>query len=335
MGVLALRRRRKTDFQRAADGSMTLMEHLFELRDRLFKACLGVLAGMVLGWFLSKPTLNLLTEPYCAAMRDAATSDNGGVTPADWSCEGKLLQLQAGAGLMIQLKLTMWLGLMVGAPIWLYQLWAFIAPGLHRHERRWAYAFTGAAAPLFVLGGLLAYYVVVKGLEFLLSFAPDNVATQLEIGGYIDFITSLMLLFGVAFEFPLAILLLNVAGVLSATRMLSWWRIIVFLFFAFAAVATPTADPFGMTFLALALSALYFAAVGLAFLNDRRRRRKDREHFGNLSDDEVSPLEYDGATVDEIDPVASAEPVLPSAPVTAPEPVAPPRALDRRYDDIT
>jgi sec-independent protein translocase protein TatC len=332
MGLLPVRRRRREEFERAADGSMTLMEHLRELRDRLFKAVLGVVAGMILGWFLSDFVLNLLTDPFCAAVREIAIDKNGGTPPADWTCDGHLIQLKAGAGLQVRLQVSMWIGLIVAGPIWLYQLWAFIAPGLHRHERRWAYAFAGAAAPLFALGALLAYVVVAQGLALLLSFSPDDTASTLELTGYIDFITGLMLLFGVAFEFPLAILLLNVAGVVSAKKLLSWWRVIVFLFFLFAAVATPTADPFGMTFLALALSALYFGACGLAALNDKRRARKSGESFGNLSDDEISPLSFEPAEGAES---LAAEPVAVAAPLPPVEPVAAPTPLERRYDDIT
>jgi sec-independent protein translocase protein TatC len=188
---------------------------------------------------------------------------------------------------------------------------------------------------------VLAYYVVAFGLHFLLQFASDNAGNAIELLGYIDFVTGMMLVFGVAFEFPLAILLLNVAGVVSARRLLSWWRFIVFIFFAFAAVATPTGDPFGMTAFALALSGLYFGAVGLAFLNDRRRARRDRENFGDLSDDEISPLEYDNAPVDELHPVAAAEPVggpepvTASGAVTASGSVGTAQPLERRYDDVT
>jgi sec-independent protein translocase protein TatC len=307
------------------------MEHLYELRDRLFKACLAIVAGMIVGWFFAERVQDLLQQPYmeyCLGVEDDASQ-----------CE--FLVLGVGDPLKLQLKITMWLGLIIAAPLWMYQLWAFVAPGLHRHERRWTYAFAAAAAPLFALGAVLAYFVVALGLNFLLQFASDNAGEAIELLGYIDFVTGMMLIFGVAFEFPLAILLLNVAGVVSAKRLLSWWRIIVFLFFAFAAVATPTGDPFGMTAFALALSALYFGAVGLAFLNDKRRARRDRENFGNLSDDEISPLEYDEASVDELDPVTASEPVEASGPVTAsgavagPGPVAAPQPLDRRYDDVT
>jgi sec-independent protein translocase protein TatC len=323
--------RRKQQFQRAADGSMTLMEHLYELRDRLFKACLAILAGMIIAWFFAERVQDLLQQPYmeyCLDVEQDATQ-----------CE--FLILNVGDPLKLQLKITLWLGLIIAGPFWLYQLWAFVAPGLHRHERRWTYAFAAAAAPLFALGAVLAYYVVAFGLHFLLQFASDNAGNAIELLGYIDFVTGMMLVFGVAFEFPLAILLLNVAGVVSAKRLLSWWRFIVFIFFAFAAVATPTGDPFGMTAFALALSGLYFGAVGLAFLNDRRRARKDRENFGDLSDDEISPLEFDNAPVDEVDPVAAAEPIAGPEPVaasgsvTASGPVGAPQPLERRFDDVT
>jgi sec-independent protein translocase protein TatC len=334
-----LRRDRKQQFERAADGSMTLMEHLYELRDRLFKACLAIVAGMIIGWFLAPPVLDILQSPYCDFDSTLARNNNGGTLPADWKCG--FVQLGVADLLLLRLKVAMWVGLIVAAPMWMFQLWAFIAPGLHRHERRWTYAFAAAAAPLFALGAVLAYWAVAFGLEFLLDFANEDITTTLEITRYVSFVTGMMLLFGVAFEFPLAILLLNVAGVVSGRRLLKWWRIVVFLFFLFAAIATPTGDPFGMSLLALALSALYFGAVGLAFLNDKRRARRDRENFGNLSDDETSPLEYDDAAVNEIDPVAPSEPVAGSEPVTASGAVtasgsvATALPLDRRFDDVT
>jgi sec-independent protein translocase protein TatC len=334
-----LRRNRKNQFARAADGSMTLMEHLYELRDRLFRACVAIVAGTIVGWFLADWVLHILQSPYCDFNASIASEKNGGTLPADWNCG--FVQLGVTDLLVLKLKIAMWCGLIISAPLWMYQLWAFIAPGLHRHERRWTYAFAAAAAPLFALGAVLAYYCVAFGLEFLLNITNADVTTTLEITRYVSFVTGMMLLFGVAFEFPLAILLLNVAGVVTGRRMLKWWRIVVFLFFLFAAVATPTGDPFGMSLLAMALSALYFGAVGLAFLNDKRRARRDRENFGNLSDDEISPLEYDDAPVDELDPVAPAEPVGASEPVaasgavTASGSVASALPLDRSYDDIT
>ena len=226
------------------------------------------------------------------------------------------------------MKIALWIGLIIAAPIWLYQLWAFIAPGLHRHERRWAYGFAGVAAPLFAMGSVAAYFVVAKGLAFLLQFTPANTVVQLEITKYVDFVTGFMMLFGVAFEFPLIVVLFNIAGLASAKRLLGWWRIAVFLMFVFAAVATPTPDPFGMTALASALAALYFGAVGFAFLNDRRRGR--RALYADLADDEVSKLD-DGVEPVGVDAGVSAS----SLDLAVVEPVRAPLPLDRRFDDVT
>jgi sec-independent protein translocase protein TatC len=305
-----LRRRGPSQFQRASDGSMTLIEHVRELRNRLFKASLAILVGFGVGYALSKPVLNVLQDPYCNL---PGSMVNG-------KCN--FVQLGPADYLILQLKVALWVGLIVAGPVWLYQLWAFIAPGLHRHERRWAYIFTAIAAPLFALGAFLAFFVVQKGLEFLLSIADENITQTLEIGRYISFVTNLILIFGVAFEFPLVVLLLNFTGMVSGKRMLGWWRVAVFVFFAFSAVVTPTPDPFGMTALAIALCALYFIAVGVALVNDRRRARRNTLYAG-LSDDEISPLDT------EPEPVEAGEPVDAITPVSAPQP------LERRYDDMT
>jgi sec-independent protein translocase protein TatC len=310
--AFSLLRRGPSNFERAADGSMTLIEHLRELRFRLFRASLGILVGFVVGYLLSAWVMHILEQPYCdlPQSRDPATGD----------C--RLLQLGPADVLLLQLRISLWIGLIVASPVWLYQLWAFIAPGLHRHERRYAYAFAAIAAPLFAAGGFLAFYVVRTGLEFLLEIGPDNIQTTLEVGRYFSFVTNLILIFGVAFEFPLIVLMLNFVGLASAKRLLSWWRVAVFAFFAFSAIATPTPDPFGMTALAMCLCVLYFTAVGVAFINDRRKRRR-QESFAGLDDDEASPLEFDA------EPVEAGEPLESVAPVAAPLPV------ERRYDETT
>ncbi|MFI6783188.1 twin-arginine translocase subunit TatC [Micromonospora sp. NPDC050276] len=316
--AFALRKRGPSTFERAADGSMTLIEHVRELRNRLFRASLGIVVGFGLGIWLAGPVLHLLQQPYCDLPK--ARLANG-------MCN--FVQLGPADLFLLQLKVALWVGLIVAAPIWLYQLWAFIAPGLHRHERRYAYVFTALAAPLFAAGAVLAYFVTSKGLEFLLNVSGGgDITTTLDITRYISFITNLILLFGVAFEFPLLVLMLNFVGIASAKRLLSWWRVAIFVFFAFSAVVTPTPDPFGMTALALCLSALYFAAVGVAFINDRRRGR-GKEVYAGIGDDEVSPLEFDA------DPVVAGQRVDSAAPIGEPEPIAAPAPIERRYDDMT
>lgn len=300
--------------------AMTLMEHLRELRTRLFRASLAIVFGFAVGFWLSSSVKKFIQSPYCDMSRTVAIHNNNGVLPTDYKCT--FVQLGVGDGLTLSLKIALWVGLLIAAPIWLYQLWAFIAPGLHKHERKWAYWFTGIAAPLFGLGAALAFVVVSHGLSFILQFNGPDTTVLLDVTKYFSFITNFMLIFGVAFEFPLVILLFSFSGMMTGRKMLGWWRVAVFLLFAFSAIATPTADPFGMTFLALALCALYFGAVGIALINDRRRRRKERASA--VHDDEASPLDLDGEEI--IDRHAEDDVV---------QPVAPARPLENRYDDMT
>ncbi|MEV4817716.1 twin-arginine translocase subunit TatC [Micromonospora tulbaghiae] len=316
--AFGLKKRGPSNFARAADGSMTLMEHIRELRNRLFRASLAILVGFGFGIWLATPVRVLLSKPYC----DLPQS----IDPETGKC--LFVQLGVADVFLLNLKIGLWVGLIIAAPVWLYQLWAFIAPGLHRHERRYAYVFTALAAPLFAAGAVLAFFVTTKGLEFLLNVSGDDITTNLEVTRYISFVTNLILLFGVAFEFPLIVLMLNFVGLASAKRLLSWWRVAVFVFFAFAAVVTPTPDPFGMTALAICLCALYFAAVGVAFLNDRRRGR-GREAYAGIADDEVSPLDLSD------EPVPAGGRIEASEPIGVPEPIVAPKPIERRYDDMT
>jgi sec-independent protein translocase protein TatC len=303
---------------------MTLLEHLQELRSRLFRASLGIAVGFGVGWWLKGRVMTLLQDPYCrVAYKQAVTfahTHNQPVNPS-WQCP--MLMTQVTDGLVLNMQIALWIGLILTAPVWMYQLWAFIAPGLHRHERRWAYAFAGVAGPLFALGAVMAYLVVGRGLEFLMGFA-GVAQVNLEIKNYFDFVTGLILLFGLAFEFPLVVVLFNMAGIATYKRLLGWWRIAVFVFFAFAAIAIPTGDPFSMSALGLGLTALYFAAVLFAYINDKRRDRRHRSMYGDVGDDEISPLDFDDA-----------EPVEAGTALTATEPVTPAQPLERRYDDMT
>jgi sec-independent protein translocase protein TatC len=294
---------------------MPLIEHLLELRSRLFKATVGALIGTVVSFFFSRQILDFLEQPYCQAQ-----------TAAHKTCQA-LQFLGPTDYLVTQLKFGLYVGVLVSSPIWLYQLWSFITPGLHKNERRWAYSFVAVAAPLFAAGAILAYFVIAKGLEFLLSFnAGSGVVANLELTRYMDFVTGMMVLFGCGFEFPLVVVMLNFAGLVSARRLLSWWRVSIFVMFLFAAIVTPTPDPFGMTALALPMTALYFIAVGVAFANDRRKARvAAAAGFGNVSDDEASPITYDVGEIDTVD--TAADYVEPSR-STEIEP-----APRRRFDD--
>lgn len=297
--------KRPTQFQRAADGQMTLFEHLRELRGRLFKATLGVLVGMILGLVVASRATKFLIAPYCNlhAQLQCTFSASG---PLD--------------AFLVNLKVALYVGLLVSAPIWLYQLWAFIAPGLHRRERRYTYTFAAIAAPLFAAGVILAHLIVSKSLHFLLG--STSFVVLVGIDGYFSFVTNLMLLFGVAFEFPLLILMLNMVGMVSGKRLLGWWRPAIFLMFLFGAIVTPTPDPFGMSILAACMGLLYFGAVGVALINDRRKGRNQR--YAHLDDDATSALDFD-------DP----EGIEPGDKISVSDTVAPAAPLERRYDDFT
>ncbi|WP_249713752.1 twin-arginine translocase subunit TatC [Rhizomonospora bruguierae] len=318
------RRRAAGSFERAADGSMTLVEHLRELRSRLFKASLAVVAGLVVGVFFARHIQDFLNSPYCDFQREHWTGP--GAFRCDFNARSPVDTF------LLQLRIGLYAGLLIGSPIWLYQLWAFIAPGLHRRERRYTYAFTAVAVPLFAAGAFLAWFVVSKSLVFFLGM--NDFQISIDVTGYFDFVTGVMLLFGIAFEFPLAVVMLNFAGVVTARRLLGWWRPVIFLTFLFAAIVTPTPDPFGMTALAAAMGLLYFGAVFVAYLNDRRRARKNAIYAG-LDDDEVSPLEMEYERVGAAEPIGTAEPVEPPSPVDPPAPIQRPRPLDDRYDETT
>ncbi|MCH7231536.1 twin-arginine translocase subunit TatC [Glycomyces sp. L485] len=288
--------RRKSKFQRAADGSMTLMEHLQDLRTRLVIAILVILVGTAVAMVFSKSVIEFLAQPYCSA--SGAPIEDGEQALCNFTLNSPVSHIG------LYLKVSLYMALVATSPIWLYQLWAFIAPGLHRNERKYAYMFIGIAAPLFLAGAVLAYFVVSHGLEFIMLLQQDTgLQIALNLENYINFYLAVMLVFGLGFEFPLIMLMLNVMGIVTARKMLSWWRIVVFVSFLFTAIFTPTPDPFGMTALAICMLILYMGAVGIATINDKRRGIHDEPEW---SDDEAGDIgEADG--VGAADPVGSSE----------------------------
>src|SRR5216683_2879619 len=199
-------------------------------------------------------------------------------------------------GFFIHLKIIFVVGLLVSSPIWFYQLWAFIAPGLYARERRWTFAFVGTAVPLFALGGGFAYLAMTRGLHFLLALVPGGAVALITVDTYLGYAMAMLLIFGLAFEVPLVIVMLNAAGVLTHARIKKWRRMMIFGVFAFAAVATPSPDPFSMLLLAVPCVILVELAEVFAWLNDRRRARRPSMYEG-LADDELAPIDL-AETVD-------------------------------------
>lgn len=280
------------------DGSMTLMEHLYELRNRAAVAMLALVAGGVLGffWWGMHPfglvsLSELLTGPYCGLPPEVR------LTPTPGQCQ--LQQNSPFDAFNTRLQVGLAAGAVLTGPVWLYQIWAFVTPGLHTTERRFAISFVGVASILFAVGAVLAYYVVPAGLSFLVGLGDGAFFVALSGKAYVGFLLVMLLVFGVSFELPLLIVMLNAAGVLPYAKLRSWQRGSLFGLFVFAAVATPGQDPISMLALALALVLLFEMAVLITYLHDRRMARQRAEQgWDALDPDEPAPLDH------RVEPVA-------------------------------
>jgi sec-independent protein translocase protein TatC len=281
--------------QRSVDGTMSLRDHIAELRSRLLKALFWVLVGAVVGWILYPQILDVLKEPYCALPSDRRFNPSNG--------EGcQLAFFGPMDGFVLRLKIGVACGIVLSSPFWLYQLWSFVTPGLRRHEKRWTTVFVLSATLLFAAGAVLSYFTIGKALSLLINLAGPGTVAVLSVTDYVGFVMAMLLVFGAAFELPLLVSMLNLVGVLSAARLIRWQRMAIFLIFVFAAVATPSQDPFSMLMLAIPMSLLFEVSVLLAWVHDRRKaRREAAESFTGLDDDEISPLDTTLSPVDEPD----------------------------------
>jgi len=248
-------------------GRMPLLDHFRELRSRVVKSALAITLGSIIGWFFYNEIITKLAEPVC----DLRAAQESGAA----SCGALYINGVLGP-LNLQIKVAILSGIIITAPLWLYQLWAFIAPALHRKEKRNSILFFIAATPFFGVGAYLGYSILPIAVRVLFGFTPTSLANLVKFDDYLDFVMRAILLFGIAFELPVFLVTFNLIGFLSGKAILKPWRIWVFAICLFVAGFTPSADPLSMLALALPLIALYLMAGGIALLNDRRRERRDR-----------------------------------------------------------
>ncbi|HET7173739.1 MAG TPA: twin-arginine translocase subunit TatC [Nocardioidaceae bacterium] len=260
---------------------MTLSEHLRELRNRLFVSVCAVLLAMILAWIFYNRLFGLLLDPYDSVVKHLA---------AKQGIHAEAVINDVSGPFMLRAKISLMAGIVLASPVWLYELWAFIMPGLHRNERRWTMLFVAIASPLFLGGVWLGYEVLPKGLTVLLSFTPERVTNLVDVDGYFSFVLRVLLVFGVAFEIPLFVVLLNLAGVVKARHLARWRSWIIFLTFVFAAVATPSTDPITMLLLALPMTALFLISEVIARAVDAHRARAAEVDYSGFEDDEASPI---------------------------------------------
>jgi sec-independent protein translocase protein TatC len=246
---------------------MSVLDHLRELRRRMIVVVLIISAGAVVGWIIYGPLLHFLEHPYCSVPykhRFPGTKD----------AKCNLVYSQPLSGFTTRLKVSFIAGTVFSAPFWLYQIWGFITPGLRKNERKYTVIFIAASSVLFALGVTLAYVVLAKGLGVLIGTSGSGTQALLTVDSYLSFVTLMLVIFGAAFELPLLVVMANMAGVMPAKLLKKSQRIAIFLIFLFAAVATPSTDPFTMCAMAIPMCLLFEGAVLFAVIHDRRKARR-------------------------------------------------------------
>ena len=245
-----------------AEGRMSMLEHLYELRDRIIKSAIAITVGAVIAWFLYPQIFDILLDPYC---------DLQGVSVDD--C--RLLQTEPLEGFSVRLKIAGYGGIALAMPVLLWQVWRFVTPGLYSHEKKWAYPFVFSALLLFLLGAGLAFYSLTPALDFLVSVGGEGLEQQFRPAPYFELITYMMLAFGVGFEFPIVLIFLQLAGILDAQTLRGARRFAIVGIVVLVAVITPSGDPYTLAILSIPMYLFYEASIVIGLLLTRNRRRAE------------------------------------------------------------
>lgn len=313
-------------------GEMSLVEHLQELRRRVMISLAAVFVGTIIGfiWYQTSPPGvmplgEIIRGPYCN-LPDELRADFSG----DGQC--RLLAISPFEMFMLRLKVGALAGLVLASPVWLTQIWNFITPGLHKNERRYTFSFVAVAVFLFVAGAVLAYFVLDQGLLVLMSIGTEYQVAALTGGEYYNFLLALIIIFGVSFEVPLILIMLNLVGILRYEHVKDKRRMIIVLIFCFAAVMTPGQDPFSMLALGISICLLVEMAFQFCRIHDKRTGA-NRPEWMDLDDEQASgPVTSSGA-IGAATPVGPSAPVRPSNVGNAPQTTPPPKAQPRSFAD--
>jgi sec-independent protein translocase protein TatC len=278
--------------QQDPEGRMPLFDHLRELRNRVVKSALALVAGMVVGFIFFNPVWHFIEKPLCEAyIRGHTGCRQLGVN--------QLVLNGPLDAFYLRVKVALIVGIVLSSPVWLYQVWSFIAPGLYAREKRWGYYFIGTAVPLFLIGNTLAYLSLGRSMHYLLGLTPGGVSNLIQVDLYMSFVMTMMLMFGLAFELPLLIVMLNLAGILTHERFRKWRRVMIFGTFLIAGIANPSPDPITMLILGGACALLVEVAELIVWRHDRRKARLHPDPYAGLADDELSPLDLGDDPLDD------------------------------------
>ncbi|MDG5804996.1 twin-arginine translocase subunit TatC [Streptomyces ossamyceticus] len=319
-----LKSARKTE--KDPEGRMPLAEHLRELRNRLVKSLLAIVVATVIAALFYKDIIQFFTDPILRAVGCEYSFAELAKNTNETAC-ARIVQNGLLSPFTLALTVSLSSGVVLAAPVWLYQLWAFVAPGLHRNEKKYGLGFVAAGFPLFVMGAYFAYWSLPKMASVMLEFSIIGSDNQLPLDDLLNLIMRMIVVFGLSFELPLLLVMLNFGGVLSGKKMAGWWRGMILGITLFAAIATPSTDPISMLALAGPIWILYFAASAIALVNDKRRARVEAMQPG---DDEASELDLTPEDIGEVETVSVSK-ALPS-PSPSPETE---RDRINGYDDVT